>query len=51
MDRDWSSDVCSSDLTYTPQSEDDRSQEKYMTWTIYAFVFAYIAFLIWREIP
>ena len=37
--------------TYTPQSEDDRNQEKYMTWTIYAFVFAYIAFLIWRELP
>jgi hypothetical protein len=29
----------------------DRRQEKYMTWTIYAFVFAYIAFLIWREFP
>ena len=29
----------------------DRRQEKYMTWTIYAFVFAYIAFLIWRELP
>ena len=29
----------------------DRRQEKYMTWTIYAFVFAYIAFLIWKELP
>jgi hypothetical protein len=28
---------------------DDQRQEKYMTWTIYVFVFAYIAFLIWRE--
>jgi hypothetical protein len=35
--------------TYTPQAKDDRRQEKYMTWTIYAFVVAYIAFLIWRE--
>ena len=37
--------------TYTPQSGDDRRQERYTTWTIYAFVFCYIAFLIWREIP
>lgn len=29
----------------------DRRQEKYMTWTIYAFVLAYVAFLVWREIP
>ena len=29
----------------------DRRQEKYMTWTIYAFVIAYIAFLIWIELP
>ena len=29
----------------------DRRQEKYMTWTIYAFAFVYLAFLIWREIP
>ena len=36
--------------TYTNE-DDDRRQEKYMTWTIYAFVFAYLAFLIWREIP
>ena len=28
---------------------DDRRQERYMTWTIYAFVFCYIAFLVWRE--
>ncbi len=37
--------------TYTPQSEDDRRQEKYITWAMYAFVFAYFAFLIWRELP
>jgi hypothetical protein len=37
--------------TYTPESGDDRRQEKYTTWTMYAFVIAYIAFLIWREIP
>ena len=35
--------------TYTPQSEDDRNQEKYMTWTIYAFVVVYFAFLIWKD--
>jgi hypothetical protein len=29
--------------------DDDRRQEKLMTWTIYAFMFAYVAFLIWRE--
>jgi len=29
--------------------DSDRRQEKYMTWTIYAFVIAYVAFLIWRE--
>jgi hypothetical protein len=34
--------------TYT-NDDHDRRQEKYMTWTIYAFVIAYIAFLIWRE--
>jgi len=37
--------------TYTPQAEDDRREEKYTTWAMYAFVFAYIAFLIWREFP
>jgi hypothetical protein len=26
-------------------------QERIITWTIYAFVVAYIAFLIWRELP
>ena len=35
--------------TYTPQTDSDRRQETYMTWTIYAFMFAYVAFLIWRE--
>lgn len=35
--------------TYTPQSDNDRNQEKYMTWTIYAFMFAYIAFLLWKD--
>ena len=29
----------------------DRRQEKYTTWAMYAFVFVYIAFLIWRELP
>jgi hypothetical protein len=29
----------------------DDKQERIMTWTIYAFVFAYIVFLIWREFP
>jgi hypothetical protein len=36
--------------TYTNE-DDDRRQEKYTTWAMYAFVFAYIAFLVWREIP
>ena len=27
----------------------DDKQERMMTWTIYAFMFAYVAFLIWRE--
>jgi hypothetical protein len=31
--------------------DDDRRQEKYTTWAMYAFVFAYIVFLIWRELP
>jgi hypothetical protein len=31
--------------------DDDRNQEKYTTWAMYAFVFVYIAFLVWREIP
>ena len=34
--------------TYTNE-DDDRRPEKYMTWTIYAFVFAYFAFLIWKD--
>lgn len=34
--------------TYT-NKDDDRRQEKYMTWTIYAFMFAYISFLIWKD--
>lgn len=34
--------------TYTNE-DGDRRQELYMTWTIYAFVFCYIAFLVWRE--
>lgn len=29
--------------------ENDRRQEKYMTWTIYAFMFAYIAFLLLKD--
>ena len=36
--------------TYTNE-DNDRRQEKYITWTMYAFVFAYLAFLIWREFP
>jgi len=35
--------------TYTNEDNDCR-QERYMTWTIYAFMFVYIAFLIWREV-
>ena len=35
--------------TYQTKDQDDRRQEKYMTWTIYAFAFVYVAFLIWRE--
>ena len=27
----------------------ENKQERMMTWTIYAFMFAYVAFLIWRE--
>lgn len=34
--------------TYTNEDH-DRRQEKYMTWTIYAFMFMYIAFLIWKD--
>ena len=29
--------------------QNDRRQEKYMTWTIYAFMFAYVAFLLWKD--
>jgi hypothetical protein len=29
--------------------DNDRRQEKYMTWTIYAFMFMYIAFLLWKD--
>jgi hypothetical protein len=29
----------------------DRRQEKYMTWTIYAFMLVYVAFLVWKELP
>lgn len=36
--------------TYT-NVDHDRRQEKYITWAMYAFVFAYLAFLIWREFP
>ena len=36
--------------TYTNEDH-DRRQEKYTTWAMYAFVFVYIAFLIWRELP
>lgn len=36
--------------TYTTQSEDDRRQETYMTWTIYAMMFAYVAFLVLKEL-
>jgi hypothetical protein len=35
--------------TYITEKNDDRRQERYMTWTIYAFMFVYVAFLIWRE--
>jgi len=31
--------------------DNDRRQERYMSWTIYAFMFVYVAFLIWREFP
>jgi len=34
--------------TYTNEDH-DRRQEKYMTRTIYAFMFAYVAFLIWKD--
>lgn len=34
--------------TYTNE-DNDRRQEKYMTWTIYAFMFMYIAFLLWKD--
>lgn len=34
--------------TYTNEDY-DRRQERYMTWTIYAFMFAYVAFLIWKD--
>jgi hypothetical protein len=34
--------------TYTNE-DDDRRQEKYTTWAMYAFVFAYFAFLIWKD--
>jgi len=34
--------------TYTNE-DDDRRQEKYMTMTIYAFAFIYIAFLLWKD--
>lgn len=34
--------------TYTNE-DDDRRQEKYMTITIYAFAFIYIAFLLWKD--
>ena len=34
--------------TYTNEDH-DRRQEKYMTWTIYAFMFLYIAFLLWKD--
>jgi hypothetical protein len=30
--------------------DNDRKEERYMTWTIYALVFAYVAFLIWKEL-
>lgn len=36
--------------TYNKE-DDDRRQERYITWTMYAFVFAYLAFLIWKELP
>lgn len=29
--------------------DNDRRQERYMTWTIYAFAFAYVVFLIWKD--
>ena len=34
--------------TYTNEDH-DRKQERYMTWTIYAFMFLYIAFLLWKD--
>jgi len=34
--------------TYTNE-DNDRIQEKYTTWAMYAFVFAYFAFLIWKD--
>lgn len=34
--------------TYTNEDH-DRRQEKYMTWTIYAFMISYIAFLLWKD--
>jgi hypothetical protein len=29
----------------------DDNQERLMTFTIYAFMFAYVAFIIWKELP
>lgn len=34
--------------TYTNEDH-DRRQEKYMTITIYVFMFIYIAFLVWKD--
>lgn len=34
--------------TYTNEDH-DRRQEKYMTITIYVFMFIYIAFLLWKD--
>jgi hypothetical protein len=35
----------------TYKKDNDRRQERYVDWLLYLIVFAYIAFLVWREIP
>jgi len=30
--------------------DNDRRQERYMSWTIYTLMFAYVVFLIWKEL-
>jgi hypothetical protein len=35
----------------TYKKDDDRRQERYVDWLLFAIIIFYVAFLIWKELP